>query len=462
MREKSRSGSRSKSRQKGKEFITPTSIKKRGGNSRSKQRKEKEPLDKNLDDGLKDIGLTPFFTDEGNAPWEELKPPAVEEDAKSKESKQDTAGASKKKKEKKRDKSNGKKQHRKPSSRAGSRGREVAADDPLVESALVSPGERNRWTEDEMFATNEQILGRKITYDGNPHDFAEKGFDVGGEGRVDPHAFRVLGGTFMNSDQGGTSAPPDAKALQPLMSARKRSNSKGSNVSGLSGDDTNNGDNVGDELGLTPFFSDDGKAPWEDGGGSLGGLGLDAVKKHITPPPVRSAQQPSGQSNSKGLALLNRLRQGTSANEEVAVIEEEQQAPAASFGKREKGNAIKDKKKKWKKNEKKEAGVLAEDSTDWFMTDKQITAKSQKEKLSILPPPTSYPSMTASVVPIELTAPTATPPVANDGHHTNNDEHLEWMKRWAQQLPQAGPTKAFGDFRLDADAVMNAMMPITH
>ena len=54
-----------------------------------------------------------------------------------------------------------------------------------------------------MFATNERLLGSKITYDGNPHTFEEKGFMVqeGGK-RVDPRAFRVFGGNFMNSAAG--------------------------------------------------------------------------------------------------------------------------------------------------------------------------------------------------------------------------------------------------------------------
>ena len=94
--------------------------------------------------------------------------------------------------------------------------------------------------------------------DGNPHDFAEKGFDVQGEGRVDPHAFRVVGGAFMNSagDGGGVlSAPPDVSKLQPLMNARARAGSKGSQVSGLSSD-VDGGEMDDDGLGLTPFFSE--------------------------------------------------------------------------------------------------------------------------------------------------------------------------------------------------------------
>jgi hypothetical protein len=40
-------------------------------------------------------------------------------------------------------------------------GRELLAKDPLVLLALTLPGKSNRWTEDKMFATNEQLLSHK-------------------------------------------------------------------------------------------------------------------------------------------------------------------------------------------------------------------------------------------------------------------------------------------------------------
>lgn len=118
--------------------------------------------------------------------------------------------------------------------RNSSRGR-VHEDDPLTESGLASAGEMSGWTEAEMFQVNEKLIGRKVEYDGNPHYFAEKGFD----GR-DPHAFRVVGGTFMNS--GGISSlapPPEQSKLQPLF--RK---------------------DVESEEELQPFFSPSGETPW--------------------------------------------------------------------------------------------------------------------------------------------------------------------------------------------------------
>merc|ERR1719491_2629966 len=88
--------------------------------------------------------------------------------------------------------------------------------------------------------------------------------------------------------KGQISAPPRATSLQPSV-ARPRAFSKGSAVSGM----TSDGDDMGDEL-LTPFFSSDGKAPWE--------------KSDPPSEPVCSAQG----DNSKGLALLSSLREGSS------------------------------------------------------------------------------------------------------------------------------------------------------
>ncbi|KAI2501060.1 Dcp2 [Fragilaria crotonensis] len=118
--------------------------------------------------------------------------------------------------------------------RNNSRGR-VRDDDPLTTSGLASAGEISGWTEADMFKVNEQLIGRKVEYDGNPHFFAEKGFD----GR-DPHAFRVVGGTFMNS--GGISSlapPPEQSKLQPLF--RRDAEEEGE---------------------LRPFFSTSGETPW--------------------------------------------------------------------------------------------------------------------------------------------------------------------------------------------------------
>jgi len=111
-------------------------------------------------------------------------------------------------------------------------------------------GESTRWTEEEMFATNSKLQGGRIVeYDGNPHAFAEKGFgvddDATGSQRIDPHSFRVVGGSFMNSQHGDKLA----KASDPEQMAAKyqplvRDGADGSK--------------------LQPFFSQKGATPWGD------------------------------------------------------------------------------------------------------------------------------------------------------------------------------------------------------
>ena len=56
----------------------------------------------------------------------------------------------------------------------------------------------NQWSEDDMFQTNEELIGRKIEYDqhGNPQLFATKG----GFDGIDPHAYHIVGGhTILNA-----------------------------------------------------------------------------------------------------------------------------------------------------------------------------------------------------------------------------------------------------------------------
>jgi mRNA-decapping enzyme subunit 2 len=47
------------------------------------------------------------------------------------------------------------------------------------------------WSEEDMFRTNEMLTGKSMSgYSGNPHEFG---------GGPDPHAFHVVGGSFMNA-----------------------------------------------------------------------------------------------------------------------------------------------------------------------------------------------------------------------------------------------------------------------
>lgn len=351
-------------------------------------------------DGDDGFILTPYFNDDGSTPWgdDDVVTPGNTSHGGGGNITSPT-NISAKDNNKQRDGSRTKKDKQPSQQRAGSQGkkrsdsratsrsssaaaaaggsREVLATDPLVLSALASPGESNRWTENEMFTANEALLGRKITYDGNPHDFAEKGFEISENGRNDPHAFRVVGGTFMNSKEGGAlSLPPEATRLQPLMSRRR---SLSTEVSGLSVD----AGGVEDGGRMVPFFSDAGKAPWED------------------------SYVDSGTRKSRGLPFLDVLRHGDSAADNAKDIESVQKAIEGSLATLD----------------------------DLFMTDREVTARSQKEKLTILPKNADK----------------------TDNNPANDNEHRVWMKQWVQQLTQSQPTPEFGDFRIDVNAVMNAM-----
>jgi mRNA-decapping enzyme subunit 2 len=136
----------------------------------------------------------------------------------------------------------------------------------LVDSGLAHVGDTDRWSEEDMFKTNEKLIGRKVDYDGNPHVFTEQGFG----GSNDPHAFRVVGGAFMNSTSqkmqvGGSiqdlvaplPTPPPPPELQPQQQSLVYS-----------------GNNKVSQL--TPFFSSGGETPWgqvvEEAKGSVAAL----------------------------------------------------------------------------------------------------------------------------------------------------------------------------------------------
>jgi hypothetical protein len=70
---------------------------------------------------------------------------------------------------------------------------------------------------------------------------------------------------------------------------------------------------------------------------------------------------------------------------------------------------------------------------DVFMTDKEITNKSQEKKAGVgIRDPESY-----------------SPKVEN--------KHLIHLRRWVKTLPNTKPTSTFGDFRFDVDAIIDAM-----
>jgi mRNA-decapping enzyme subunit 2 len=121
-------------------------------------------------------------------------------------------------------------------SRQNSRQKVRGNDSDLVQTGLAVEGDVSGWSEEDMFATNERLLGRKVEYDGNPHSFVEKGF-----GQQDPHAFHVVGESFMNSAVQSLAPPPQVSKLQPLFRPTTGENDE-----------------------LQPFFADDGVTPWGD------------------------------------------------------------------------------------------------------------------------------------------------------------------------------------------------------
>ena len=299
----------------------------------------------------------------------------------------------------KRDKSTSKKRAGSKAKERGSRhstpGKSIISDanNDLIESGLGQVGEGNRWSEDDMFRVNEKLIGRKIEYDGNPQMFATKGFDG-----VDPHAFRVVGGGFLNSGTNTIAAAPDQDKLQPLYRS----------------------ENADDDDGLQPFFSEGGESPWGDViSGALSpspekdsnsGSKVKKKKKNrsnTSSPALSRDDSPlnsgSISTNASGLAILSMLRGGTPSEDRAPRINT---IPAV--------------------DEDDDTG----DAIDIFKTDKEITNQSQQKKSSV---------------------------VSDVETPKEECEHLLHLRQWIKNLPDAKPTSTFGDFRLDVEAIMNAV-----
>jgi len=228
-----------------------------------------------------------------------------------------------------------------------SRGR-VREKDVLIDSGLASAGDVSGWSEEDMFETNERLLGRKIEYDGNPHAF-EEGF-----GGNDPHAFHVVQGGFLNAGITKLAPPPESSKLQPLF--RKETSEEGSE--------------------LKPFFSNDGATPWGE-----------VVEEAKEGSPRRASRQDSGpqQTQEASEALLAMLKSGGSKEQE---------------------------------------------GDEDIITDAQITAKSQSIKGNS----------------------------KREARRIQYEEDMEYIRQWVANLPKPKPTKHFGEFKLDADAIMAQAM----
>lgn len=260
---------------------------------------------------------------------------------------------------------------RKPRSRNNSRGK-VREHDLTAETGLAAAGEEDGWDEDAMFSVNEKLLGRKITYDGNPHQFAEKGFDGG----LDPHAFHVVGGSFMNSGITKLAPAPEQSKLQPLF--RKEGAT----------DETQDGG------GLQPFFSDGGETPW--GEVVSGARSTDSTPMRKKKPKKSKKKDQIDSPDDAGQALLKILQKNSPA--------ETKETSNNNMATSEGLDAL-------------------------FLTDKEITARSQQSKAS----------------QDKLKRKTGTAATSDP------------LQQWAKSLPDVPATETFGDFRFDVDAIMNAM-----
>jgi mRNA-decapping enzyme subunit 2 len=313
------------------------------------------------------------------------------------------------------------------SKRQGSRGRNDSSrgrvvqsggdNDDLIASGLAQAGDVSGWSEDDMFTTNERMLSRKVEYDGNPHVFVEEALS-----RTDPHAFRIVGGAFLNSNaSGGDGAagllapPPDQSQLQPIF----RSSDQPSKVEGL-----------------TPFFTEDGATPWGE-----------------VVPEAKVERTRGEESGKKG-----RARRQTPARRTIAPLADVQSDNDTN----------------------RDASVVH----DLLPTDAQITAQSQSAKLS---PKQSALSLQHErnmefihewVAKLPRDSTLMDPPFRLDTDairiHVEASDQLRrsteqersgattvvprsdeaFIRQWVANLPKPAPTKRFGVFQLDADAIM--------
>ena len=120
----------------------------------------------------------------------------------------------------------------------------------LLDAGLMdNVDDSTRWTEQEMFDTNSKLMGGRIVeYDGNPHEFVEKGFGNGDE-RLDPHSFHIVGGSFMNSNGAGGATG---------ATGTDNSNNIAANYQPL----VRRGSDLDNDGALQPFFSQHGASPW--------------------------------------------------------------------------------------------------------------------------------------------------------------------------------------------------------
>lgn len=336
------------------------------------------------------------------------------------------------------------------SSRSNSSRSIITENDDVFKSSLGNVGDDNGWDENKMFIKNEELIGRKIDYDGNPQQFATKGFDG-----IDPHAFRVVGGQLMNS--GGASgvitpSKPQSKSKQLIQYIDRE-------------------EEVLQEGELKPFFSDVGVSPWgdvmaealaEDAAEIQKKRGKTKIQRDkktrtssITDSDSSSLASPQPEetsfvsvaSNSSGLSILSMLRRGDNSDDDV------------TQGKKEEfGRTI--------------PAVLPSPRPPLFenvgiiMTDKEVTASRQSKKLKDITTSSaqfSHKNMETDRDKVEENIALNRinkREVEKKGAGNSEVREVAPILRlceWANSLPKSGPTKHFGEFQFDVDSIMQAM-----
>ena len=114
--------------------------------------------------------------------------------------------------------------------------------------------------------------------------------------------------------------------------------------------------------------------------------------------------------------------------------------------------------------------LFSSNGFDVFLTDNEITAHSQNEKL--VPQLVredkrvniecdemeAAASMDASNEDLGMNGSQA--PIRTRRALGEEDEHMASLSQWVKSLPDSPPTALFGDFRVDVDAVMAAVMSV--
>jgi len=329
-------------------------------------------------------------------------------------------------------------------SRSGSgiRGR-VKEGDNVTTSCLANVGDEDGWTEADMFLANENILGKKIEYNGNPHEFAELS-------KGDPHRFHVVGGEYLNTPNHAKASivsPPKPTDLQPLLCSRQHDS-----------------DSSGREL--EPFFSVDGSDPW----GEMLQQGVMANENQSVPEI----------GNASGISLLNRLTGGNNndhtTNDDVVrsgvsalnkssysfkdeIVKGAEILPPFSFSNGG-SNVIAD----ILPLSVSSSPSISNNNTDedtLFLTDSLITARSQKKKTAV-----SSTNIPAYVCPDTIDSPKLDlslrkSSAENDKYDDIVTEDFQYLRKWAESKRYTPSTETFGDFKFNVDRIMDAMRDVS-